>query len=182
MKGRPENQRGGKPEEAERLRINALVLPADQVLPATQDQIGASNLPEYQQLVGGLVEHVALAKPPSGMYFNEEGKVRGLPLNRRATLLLWLHNPAFRYADVITGDALLVGPVDRDGYDTNAPEELVQTLFEAKQFRAEVQTYGEAGWHGNERRFDTWVAAYSYVLDLGRRWTSVQDVRVVPEA
>jgi hypothetical protein len=182
MEGNPEQQVGSGPEEGERLRINGIVIPADEELGVRQDQLGASNLPDYQRVVGGLIEHLALENPASGMYFNEEGKLRDLPLNRRATLLMWMHNPAFRYEDFVTGDALLVGPVDPNGYDTNAPDDFAQMLFEARRFRAEVETYGEAGWHGNERRFDNWVDAYSYVLDLGRRWTSVRDVRVVPEA
>jgi len=157
-------------------------LPADEELALGQDKLGASHLPEYQRIIGGLIEHVALETPPAAMYVNEEGKIHGLPLNRRATLLLWMHNPAFRYADIVVGDALLTGPADGHGYDTNVPDELVQTLFAARRFRAEVQVHGESGWHGNARRFDNWASAYSYVLDLGRRWTSVEDVRVVPEA
>lgn len=182
MEGKPEQQVDNGPEEGERLRINSIVVPADEELAVRQDQLGASNLPDYQRVVGGLIEHLSLENPSSGMYFNEEGKLRELPLNRRATLLMWMHNPAFRYADAVMGDALLVGPVDPNGYDTDAPDDLVQTLFEGKRFRAEVQVHGEAGWHSNERRFGNWVDAYSYVLDLGRRWTSVRDVRVVPEA
>lgn len=182
MDGNPEHQAGNQPEEGERPRINTIVIPAGEELTVRQDEVGSSNLPEYQRIVDGLVEHATLNSPASGLYFNEEGKLRGLPLNRRATLLLWMHSPVFRYADVITGDALLTGPVDQEGYDTNAPDDLVETILGTKRLRAEVRTYGEASWHGNERRFDNWVDAYSYVLDLGRRWTSVEDVRVVPEA
>lgn len=182
MEGNPEQYTESRAEEGERLRIGTIVIPAGEEYGVRQDEIGASNLADYQRLVNGTIEHVALARPPASMYVNEEGKLEGLPINRRATLLLWMHNPAFRYADVVAGDALVTGPADGNGYDTSVSEELLQTLFEAKRFRAEVQVHGEADWHGNERRFTDWVDAYSYVLDLGRRWTSVEDVRVVPEA
>jgi hypothetical protein len=181
MEGNPDQQIGGSPEEGERLKINTIIIPADNELAMRLDEIGASHLPDYQAVTGGLIERVGLDNPPSSLYFNEEGKLLELPLNRRATLLLWMHNPAFRYQDLIVGDALLVGPADREGYDTNVPDALAATLFETKRFRTEVQVHGEGGWHGNDLRFDNWVNAYSYVLDLERRWTQVQDVRVVPE-
>jgi hypothetical protein len=181
MEGIPEHQMSGSPEESERLKINSIIIPADDEAMMRQEQIGASHLPDYQAVTGGLIEHIELEDPPSGLYINEEGKLLELPVNRRATLLLWMHNPAFRYRDVIVGDALVAGPTDGEGYDTNVPDELAKTLFDAKRFRTEVRVYGEDGWHGNDRHFNNWVDAYGYVLDLGRRWTQVRDVRVVPE-
>ena len=50
-------------------------------------------------------------------------------MNKRATLLLWAHNPAFRYRDVIVGDVYLVGPVGRHSTDTSVPDEYVERLF-----------------------------------------------------
>lgn len=179
MEGDPSQQ--GRPEQGERLRINGIVVPADENLSLGQQEIRAARLPDYQRVVGGLIERVGFAQPPGSMYVNEEGKMNGLPQNRRATLLLWMHNPGFRYGDVIAGDALIVGSADADGYDMDAPEELLQMLFEAKRFRPEVKVNDELTWHGNSRRFDNWVDAYAYVLALGWRWTSVADVRVVPE-
>ena len=181
MEGNPDHQIGGSPEEGERLKIHSIIIPADNELAMRQAEIGASHLPDYQAVTGGLIELVGLDNPPSSLYFNEEGKLLELPMNRRATLLLWMHNPAFRMRDVIVGDALMVGSVDSEGYDTSVPDELAKMLFEAKRFRPEVQVYGEDAWHGNQRRFDNWMDAYGYVLDLERRWTQVRDVRVVPE-
>jgi hypothetical protein len=182
MEGNPDNQLGKGPEDGERLKINTIIIPADEALLIRQEQIGASHLPDYQGIAGGLIERLTLENPSSEMYFNEEGKINELPMNRRATILLWMHRPAFRYADYVAGDAFLLGPVDNEGNDTNVPQEFVKTLFEAKRFRPEVQKQGEEGWHGNALRFDDWFEACSYVLLLGNRWTQVTDVRVVPEA
>lgn len=182
MEGNPDSRLNKGPEEGERLKINTIVIPANEQVEVRQEQIGPSNLPDYQRLAGGFIERVTLDDPASEMYFNEEGKLHELPLNRRATLLLWMHNPAFRYADYIAGDAFLVGPVDSDSYDTSVPDGFVRTLLEARRFRAEVQPQGEAGWYGNDLRFDNWVNAYSYALRLGQGWTQVADIRVVPEA
>lgn len=182
MANNQEQHHGGSPEDREQFSIRSIVIPSGEEYELRSDEIGSSNLPDYQRRVGGLIEHVGFSQPAASLYVNEEGKINELPMNRRATLLVWMHNPAFRYRDVIVGDALLTGPADEHGRDTNVPDELSHALFEAKRFRAEVQVHGEAGWHGNDRRFNNWVDAYSYVLDLGRRWTRVEDVRVVPEA
>lgn len=182
MEANPERHTASRPEEGERLRIGAVVIPASEEYDVRKDDIGSSNLPDYQRRVGGLIEHIGFEQPAASMYINEEGKINELPINRRATLLLWMHNRAFRYQDVVVGDALLTGPADGKGNDTNVPDQLLQVIFDAKRFRPEVRVYGEEGWHGNNRRFDNWAHAYSYVLDLGHRWTSVEDVRVVPEA
>lgn len=179
MEGSPEEQMGGSPEEGERLKVNSIVIPADTEVAMRREQI-APRLPDYQAITGGSIERVSLENPAASLYVNEDGKLLELPLNRRATLLLWMHNPAFRYRDAIVGDALLIGPVDGDGYDTKVPDELANVLFETKRFRPEVQVHGESGWHGNDRRFDNWIDAYSYALDLSRRWTAVRDIRVVP--
>ncbi len=182
MEGSPEDHGADTPEEGERLKINSIIIPADNEVALQQGQIDTSDLPNYQAITGGPIEHVELTDPPASMYVNEEGKLLHLPMNRRATLLLWMHNPAFRYEDFVAGDALLVGPGDDNGYDTNVPEDLAHLLFSATRFRTEVQVHGEDGWHGNDQRFNNWVAAYSHVLELGHRWTSVKDVRVIPEA
>lgn len=181
MEGDPRQHQGTRPEADERLKINSIIIPAANDAALRQIQIGSSHLPEYQAITGGLIERVGLDESSSSLYVNEEGKLLQLPINRRATLLLWMHNRAFRYQDIIAGDALLVGPVDDDGSDTDVPDALAHVLYAATNFRTEVQVHGEDGWHGNDNRFDNWVAAYSYVLDLGRRWTAVRDVRVVPE-
>jgi hypothetical protein len=178
MEGNPEQQRGSRPEDGERLQINGIILPVDNGHAIREDLLGASHLLEYQRIVGPNMEHIALERPPSSMLVNEE---LSNPINRRATLLAWMHNSAFRYTDVVHGDALVVGPPDRLCRDTDAPDELLQVLFQANRFRVEVQVAGEPGWRGNIRRFNDWVEAYAYVLNLGLSWTRVQDVRVVPE-
>ena len=72
------------------------------------------GIPDYKDLrylVGGHVEAVAL---PDGMtmYVNEEGKLMGLPMNGRATLLMPYPG------DYIVGVAVIVGSPTEDGEDT----------------------------------------------------------------
>lgn len=169
------------PEQGELLRINTIVIPAGDRQPLRLDQVNPTSLGDYQQLVGGHIETVPLDDPPTNMYLNEEGKLDQLPINARATLLLWMHNKAFRYNDYIAGDAFLTGPINEDSTDTSVSADLVRMLTEAGQFRVELQTAGDPEWYGNLRRFDAWTDAYAYALTLGQHWSQVEDMRVVPE-
>jgi hypothetical protein len=169
------------PEQREHLRINSVVIPADEDEPLRQGDIGVANTSEYREIVGGYLEAVSLDSPSSTLYVNEQGKLNDLPINPRATMLLRAHQPALRFFDYIAGDALLTGPVDEQGDDTNVPDEFVNMFFQARRFRAEVQTFGDPGWYGNQLHFDSWTDAYGYVLNLAQRWTQVEDVRVVTD-
>src|SRR3984885_6254595 len=155
------------PEEHEALHINSIVIPADDEIPVRQHQLLAAGLQERQQLVGGHIESIYLRDPAARLYCNEEGKGLELPMNKRATLLLWAHSPAFRYRDTIVGDTLLVGPVGKYSIDTSAPDEYVERLFEARQFRVEVQVPGNRRWHDQGVRYDQWMTAYEHALRSG---------------
>lgn len=168
------------PELREQLRINSIVIPADNEQVLRQGELLAASLEDYQQLVGGYVEAVPLVQPPARMYCNEEGKLRELPVNQRATMLLWVHNQAFRHQDVIVGDAFLVGDTDR-GKDTSVPDEYVKLLFEARTFSVDIQLSGNGQWWKNQPRFDDWAKAYAYALNLLHDWRQIQDIRVTTE-
>ena len=66
------------------------------------------TLEDYQQAVGGWIEAVDIPDLGVTMYVNEEGLVRELPFNRRATFLWRFHVPQAR-------EARLVGDVARAG-------------------------------------------------------------------
>ncbi len=63
------------------------------------------SLQELQQLVGGLVEAVPTTTRLR-MYVNEEGRLKGLPLNVKATALLPPHY--LQAGNFIVGDAVVV--------------------------------------------------------------------------
>lgn len=162
-------------------RITGIIIPAQEREPLVAHRIPISNAAEYRRIVGGDLEIVSFENPSASLYVNEDGKRDGLALNGRATILMWAHQRALRFYDVIAGDALLVGPADDANKDTDAPETYVRILLEAHRFRADVQVHGDPGWYGNELRFDRWTDAYDHVLKLAHRWTAVCDVRVVPD-
>ena len=165
-------------ERRETLQINTVVVPADGEVPLRRQQIDATDLDTYRDLVDGNLEVLTLERPAATMYLNGDGKNLGLPVNARATMLLWVHQKDMRFEDYIVGDVFLTGPVDPDGWDTGVPDGLTE-IFDAQALRIEIQTRGDPQWYGNDLRFEAWTAAYAYALDLARRWTAVKDIRVL---
>lgn len=132
---------------------------------------------DYETEVDGEIQSIKLANPASSLFVNEEGKLRELPVNQRATLLLWLHNRPFQLRDEIYGDAILLGPTYW-GEPDDVPASFVSMLLEPQGFLVEYRAGGEpAKWAVVSRRrgFATWVDAYGYAL----MWTRLKDVAEV---
>lgn len=160
--------------------IKGILVHADETKPAEQVEFEQGDLKAMQRYVGGYIQMVEAFRPDCTFVMNEEGKVHGLDLNRRATLLLWTHHAEFRGQDVLNGDVLLIGPPDeKSGETQSVPDELVELLFNTEQYRYLVKTIGEEGWHKNGVTYDDWVAAYNGAQDLARRWALVEKVKVV---
>jgi hypothetical protein len=168
------------PENGERLRVNSIVIPADENSLLRRDRLLVTDIRDYQRVVGGSVQALNLEQPAAGLYCNEDGKLLNLPVNGRATLLWWMHSKRFRFHDAIVGDALLVGELDERGLDSDVPGELATLLLEATNMRVEIQIRGDEYWLKNQRRFHSWANAYAYALKQVYRSSSIADVRVVP--
>jgi hypothetical protein len=137
------------------------------------------SLDDYQAEVGGDIQLIELAGPPSSLFLNEEGKLRELPVNQRATLLLWLHNRPFLLRDEICGDAILLGPTYW-GETQDVPPSFVAMLLQSQRFVIEVRVQRDpADWTIFPRRrgFETWVDAYGYAL-MCTRLNDVIEARV----
>ena len=91
--------------------ISALLIPADDALPVREVVLSADEsgctLDSLQEFVGGNIETIPFpARGDVAPYFNEEGKLLGLPANRRATQVL----AASMFADdYVAGDCVLAG-------------------------------------------------------------------------
>lgn len=158
--------------------ITAIVIPVDPEQSLRREQLSPSDVDAYRAVVGGPLQLVAFDRPPAALYVNEEGKVDGLNVNARATVLTWVHNSNLRGHDVIVGDALLVGPPDPHGDDTSVPDKYLRLLFSPGRFVVEVQVHGDERWYGNDQVFGDVFRAYAAGIDLAQRWTHVVHVRV----
>lgn len=83
------------------------------------------NLDLFKKIVGGWIEGVYPA-PGLTLYCNEEGKLMGLPINERATVIvqdLFLSS-GFVFDDVLCGDVVLIGN-DGSEYDAGLDSEWI---------------------------------------------------------
>jgi hypothetical protein len=64
------------------------------------------SLDEMHECVNGFIEVVYLTQPEV-LVINDTGKLEGMPINVRATLLYWAANPMAAGVDPICGPALL---------------------------------------------------------------------------
>ena len=112
-------------------------LPADWNTPVESRDF--DRLEDYQSGVGGMIEAVDLRRIDTTMFVNEEGHMRGLEFNPRATMLWWYWEPAARHNAMIVGDAVLVGWPDQEGNSTDLRPDLLGVFTEAESFRIDVQ-------------------------------------------
>lgn len=158
--------------------IKAIKIPAEESEPITL--IDIDGLKDMQTNVGGLIEVMDIDRPDATLICNEEGKVIGLPMNRRATLVLWTHLTRWRGMDALMGDVLVVGRPDDEGDTTSVPDELVELFFHTTTYKYQITTIEDETWSGNQRRFtDVWEA-YNDAQKLAYKWSLVDNVRVVP--
>lgn len=94
----------------------ALIIPAD--LDADIFYENLNGLEDYQRIVGGYIETVPYRENVVP-YFDEEGKIKGKPVNERATALL--RNSIFP-GDYIAGTCLFVGFDPETGEEKDLPD------------------------------------------------------------
>lgn len=85
------------------------------------------DLPTWQQLVGGYLERAHTEH--ADLWFDEEGKLKGCPVNRAATYLWWKLAPEMEGQDVIQGPCFVTGLDDEAAYSEPVRDEVVE-LFE----------------------------------------------------
>jgi hypothetical protein len=157
--------------------VTGITVPHETALPLFSAEF--ANLADYQHTVGGYIEIVRIHGYPLLIVADEEGKVRGLPINKRATCLWWLLNPNGLGGDVLVGDVVIVG-AEQKGELTDAPRNLVALLLETVRYRVEVRV---------SEKFDSWTEigdavddffeAALHALSLMEVWNPPGDVRVV---
>lgn len=160
--------------------INGILVPVDEEKPVELVELEAGDFRAIQSFVGGTFQCLDLERPDATLFISDEGKINGSELNRRSTIMLWVHDSRFREQDTVAGDALILGTPDQDGNTQSVPDVLVNLLFHTAEYRYLVQTNGSDEWNGNGVRCANWLEAYSEALKLAQRWSLVQEVTVVP--
>ncbi|SIS19360.1 DUF3846 domain-containing protein [Microbacterium sp. RURRCA19A] len=124
--------------------VQGIIIPAGNTAPLRAAAL--ESLEDYQQAVGGWIEAVDVPDLGVTMYVNEEGLIRDVPFNRRATFLRRFHVPQARDARLV-GDVAVVGLTDDEGENTDPPEEFRRRLIEPGVYRVRTRERGGSRWH-----------------------------------
>ncbi|MFF8186162.1 DUF3846 domain-containing protein [Microbacterium sp. NPDC016588] len=124
--------------------VQGIIIPADNTAPLRTHEL--DSLEDYQRAVGGWYEAVNIPDLGVTMYVNEEGLIRDLPFNRRATFLWRFHVPQARDARLV-GDVAVVGPTDDECENTELPMKLRRRLLEPGVHRVRTRERGGNVWH-----------------------------------
>lgn len=111
----------------------ALLIPVEG--PVVELELSANSTERLRQLqegVGGWIEAVSLPSfiPRANRataYVNEEGKLEGLPINRRATDFM-VPGVGLMWGDYIAGPFIVVGFDPSSGDETDVPESIIRRV------------------------------------------------------
>jgi len=90
-------------------------------------RVVVENLKDLQGYVGGYIETIQLGQSGQNAYVNEEGRLRNLPVNNRATRLIYDLQPHLGIPCVF-GNMVIIGAPTADGEDTDVSESLCNDL------------------------------------------------------
>ena len=82
------------------------------------------------ELDGGWTECIRFTKNALA-YVDDEGKIKGLPINELATKLCKRYQIGLNPCDVIVGTFIITGREDMQGQLTNVPQTLVDQIVKA---------------------------------------------------
>lgn len=154
---------------------------------------------DYQAAVDGWIEAVDVPSPGVTIYVNEEGVLRHLPFNSRASFLWWFHVPGAHQA-MLVGNAVIVGLPDENGDSTDMPREVVDLLTVAREYAVAIQmggtsdpggldsklssillplTHGDPSWCISVTRHEDYFSAAAWAVVFRERWTDAVNVRVI---
>lgn len=168
------------------------------------EKLNVERLEEYQAVVGGWIEPVDIPKLGVTIFVNEEGLLRHLPFNSRATFLWWYLEPAARQQAMLVGPALIVGIPDRSGNATDVPDAAIELLTRSREYAVLVKigddpawatdplgtfasivipmAAGEPNWFLSAARYEDYFTAAVWAMVLLERWDEAIDTQVVPVA
>lgn len=113
------------------MKISGIRIPADGEQPIERVELERGNIGQYQEIVGGCFGVIDVNDPPASLFFNDEWLNIQLPLNARATALLYAAAPEHIGYNALGGDVLVLGHPDRRGDTTSAPDGLYDKLVRA---------------------------------------------------
>lgn len=117
--------------------IRGIYVPSDVSQPLEAREF--TKLEDYQQAVDGSIEAVDVPDLGITIYVNEEGLLRHLDFNSRATFLWWHYVPAARQHAMLVGNAVIVGMPDKEDNSTDVPEAAYRLLMQHARYAVVLQ-------------------------------------------
>lgn len=111
-------------QNSESETITALMVPADDTAAVTLGPIDPSVAGISRAVGGGIPEEVWFPDLATVAHCDSDGKVNGLPNNRRATQILDLLMPGLAHDDALGGDVVITG-YRSGGYLCDVPSEVL---------------------------------------------------------
>lgn len=138
-----------------------------------------ATLEEYKVAVDGWIEPIDLHDLGVTIYVNEEGLLRQLPFNSRASFLRWYYVPTTRQRALLVGDAVIVGLPDGQGVNTDVPSAVLDMLLTSTRYYVELRLAGDPRWHRNMATYPDYWEAIVWAIVLLERSASAEEVRIV---
>lgn len=177
--------------------VKGIYVPVDESEPLELREF--ATLDDYQAAVDGWIEAVDVPSLGVTIYVNEEGLLRHLPFNPRASFLWWFHVPGAHQA-MLVGNAVIVGLPDENGDSTDMPREVVDLPTVAREYAVAIQiggasessgsdgklssillplTHGDPNWCISVTRHEDYFSAAVWAVVFRERWVDAVNVRVV---
>lgn len=178
--------------------VTCLRVPADSDEPIELIYVDSDD--EYRRIVDGWIEAVDVPALGISVYVNEEGLVRHLPFNARASAIWWANSEQLPNA-MLVGDAVVVGYPDEDGNVTDVPAETVALLTQPQEYAVMVRlgpegerfsldsrfatvllplVLGSPNWLVSSGRYEDYFSAALWSVALSEHRVDVGATKVVP--
>ncbi|WP_349902684.1 DUF3846 domain-containing protein [Parafrigoribacterium humi] len=147
--------------------VTGIVIPHETRL--ALQKVEFQNLTDYQTAVGGYIETVKMDGHPLVIVADEDGKMKQLPVNRRATCLWWLLTPGSLGGDFLVGDVVILGEYHQ-GRMNDVPEKLTALLLETSSYEVQACL---------SKQFNTWVRigkTYADFFEAARNALTLMEV------
>lgn len=177
--------------------VTGLFIPADAEQHLEIREV--TGLGDLQEAVDGWIEAVDIPQFGVTIYVNEEGLVRRMPFNSRASFLWWHHEPRSRRS-MLVGDAILVGLRDDVNDYSDVPSTVLDLLTTIQPFavmfassRALDSTTearishlmlplaaGDTRWLVSGAQYEDYFTAAAWAVVLANIWSDAGEIRIVP--
>lgn len=114
---------------AQQVKIRVLIIRPDD----------SYEIRDMEESLPGVQDLERVTTPHGDLWVDEDGKLKGLPVNMMATYLWWKLSPECEGLDVLRGPVFVTGPDDGEGFSLPVSDELIDLYERMEQVRREEE-------------------------------------------